>query len=124
MKILTEPRFDKIDRYLAEAALLLRKAETVCRNAYRSRWLHRQIAGAIDDVKGARFHIEDGWQNGYLVPPRTRKVERMERMEREGEEKHMKRVTMGGSSKAQGARDRLPADGRPPAEKETTKVKE
>ena len=124
MKILTRTRFDKIDRYLAEAALLLRKAEVVSRNAYRSERLRRRMTLASYYVRGARLDIEEGWQDGYLVPPRTRKVERIERMEREGKEKQMKRVTMGGSSKAQGARDRLPADGRPPAEKETTKVKE
>ena len=83
MKIRTRTRFDKIDRYLAEAALLLRKAEVVSRNAYRSWWLHRRIAGAIDDVKGARSEIETGWRNGHLVPPRTRKVLRIEQRERE-----------------------------------------
>ncbi len=119
MKILTRTRFDKIDRYLAEAALLLRKAETVCRNAHRSWWLHRRVAGAITNVKGARSHIEKGWQNGYLVPPRTRKVERIERMEREDrKEKEMKRVTMGGSSRVHGARDRLPSGGCRKGEKE------
>lgn len=83
MKILTRTRYDKIDRYLAEAALLLRKAETVCRNAHRSWWLRSRVACAIDDVKGARSGIEKRWQNGYLVPPRTRKVLRIEQMERE-----------------------------------------
>ena len=114
MKILTRTRFDRIDRYLAEAALLLRKAEVVCRNAHRSWWPHRRIACAIDDVKGARSDIEKGWQNGYLVPPRTRKVVRMEQNER-------KRFTMGGSSKAQGARDRLPSGGCRKEEKENPK---
>ena len=117
MKILTRTKFDKIDRYLAEAALLLRKAEVVCRNAHRSWWPHCRIACALNDVKRAQSEIEKGWRNGYLVPPRTRKVLRMERNERE-------RFTMGGPSRAQGARDSLPADGCPPEGKEPTKVKE
>lgn len=83
MKILTRMRYDKIDRYLAEAALLLRKAEVVSRNAYRSKRLHRQIECATILVKDARSNIEKGWQNGHLVPPRTRKVLRIEQMERE-----------------------------------------
>lgn len=119
MKILTRTRFDKIDRCLAEAALLLRKAETVCRDAHRSWRLHHRLACAIDDVKRTRSDIRELWQNGYLVPPRTRKVERMERMEREDrKEKEMKRVTMGGSSRVHGARDRLPSGGCRKGEKE------
>lgn len=117
MKVMTKTRLDKIDRYLAEAALLLRKADAVCRNAHRSWWIHRRVACALDDVKSTRFDIDKGWQNGYLVPPRTRKVLRMERMEQEWKEKHMKRVTMGGSSTAQGAAGRLPPGGCPGGER-------
>lgn len=83
MKILTRTRFDKIDRYLAEAALLLRKAEVACRNAHRSQWLRRRMTLASYYVRGARFDIKEGWQNGYLVPPRTSKVIRIEQKERE-----------------------------------------
>lgn len=114
MKILTRTRYDKIDRYLAEAALLLRKAETVCRNAHRSWWLHHRMVSAIDDVKGARSEIREGWQNGYLVPPRTRKVARIEQIE----QNERKRVTMGGSSKGQGPGGQLPSGTVPDGEKE------
>jgi hypothetical protein len=116
MKILTRTRFDKIDRYLAEAALLLRKAEVVCRNAHRTQRLHLRIDCALIVAKDARSEIEKGWRNGYLVPPRTRKVARMEQNER-------KRITMGGPSKAQGAHDRLPSGGCRKGEKEPEKVK-
>ena len=47
-----------------------------------------------------------------------------ERMERERKEKDAKRVTMGGSSRAQGVRDRLPSGGCRKGEKEPKKVKE
>ena len=60
----------------------------------------------------------------HYDPPRTRKVERMERIERERKEKDAKRVTMGGSSRAQGVRDRLPSGGCRKGEKEPKKVKE
>jgi hypothetical protein len=108
VKILTRTRFDKIDRYLAEAALLLRKAEVVCRNAHRTQRLHSRIDCALIVAKGARSEIEKRWQNGCLVPPRTRKVLRIEQKERE---------TMGSLSAPEGrgagdSRGMVPRDGK------------
>lgn len=120
MKILTRGMLEEADSCLGCALLMLEKAERIYRNAHRSWRLRSYTASAVRDVKFVRDEAVKRWRDGYLVPPRTRKVERIERMEREErKEKDMKRVTMGGSSRVHGTRDRLapgavPGEGRHP----------
>lgn len=99
MKILTRERLDRVMRLAMAADALVSQAEAIVRDAHRSQRLRFQLTWAQDSLAGLVTELRCG--AGYYAPPQTRKVERMERMERERKEQHMKRVTMGGSPKAQ-----------------------
>jgi hypothetical protein len=116
VKILTKEQLERAKQLAMAADALVCQAEAIIRCAYRTHGLRFDLGWAED---GLRWFLEKLRKNAkHYDPPRTRKVERMERMERERKEKRMKRVTMGGSSKAQGARDRLPPGGCREGEKE------
>lgn len=122
MKILTKEQLAKVRRLAMAADALVSQAETIVRNAHRSWHLRFHLKWAQDNLLSVISEPKFG--SSYYDPPRTRKVERMERMERERKERQMKRVTMGGSSTAQGAADQLPSGGCRTGEKEPKKVKE
>ena len=83
MKILTRGALEEADSYLGVALFYLEKAERIYRNAHRSWRLHSYTASAVRDVKFVRDEAVKRWRDGYLVPPRTRKVLRIEQKERE-----------------------------------------
>lgn len=92
MKILTRGVLEEADSCLGCALLMLEKAERIYRNAHRSWRLRSYTASAVRDVKFVRDEAVKRWRDGYLVPPRTRKVLRIEQRERERERE---RETMG-----------------------------